>query len=259
MDDSKSTIFSPFMVTLLISLASWSHADDQFPDVGSCKIGFTAGDTVDEQLTKIAAYRACVASFRDSKISEANDPSKSVAEVKAAVEAARDAQTATQQAEEGEARAKEKGKFLGWNWGVGVGASFGRGDDRVSEAEIVDGVVRITKEVSNTPRIVLELHNFIWEFPIGKRQAGFGPFAAVNFGASDGDTLTSFGGGAMLGVKRAEGSGSFNIGAGIMLDQGVKVLGQGFEEDAPPPGMETEIRFKEKSQSAFVVFISTTF
>ncbi len=153
----------------------------------------------------------------------------------------------------------DSNEFLGWKWGIGVGAGFGLGDDRVSEAEIVNGVVRVTKDVSNDPRIVLEVHNFVRDFEIGNREAGFGLFGAVNFGAAGDDTLTSFGGGVMLGIKRAEGPNSFNIGFGLMLDQGVKVLGDGFVENQPPPAMETEVRFREESQASVLVFISTTF
>lgn len=152
--------------------------------------------------------------------------------------------------------AQNQQEFLGFRWGLGVGAAFGD-SRRVSSAEVVDGVVRVTKTVTDSPRIVLEIHNFWLQYK--DNTLGIGPFAAVNFGATDGDTLTSFGGGVMVGAKRPGGSGSFNLGIGYMLDQNVKRLGDGIVEGAPLPGDETEIRFKEESDGAFLVFVSTTF
>lgn len=150
-------------------------------------------------------------------------------------------------------------KFLGFNWGLGVGASFGLGADRIESAELVNGVVRVSEEVTNTPRIVLEVHNF-WKREDGQdRSFGHGPFAAINFGASDADTLSAFGAGYMWGVKRKDSSSSFNIGVGLMLDRGVQQLGDNIENGKALPEGETDIRFKKESELAALLFVSTTF
>ena len=263
------------------------NADSLFPTVSGCQKNWSDADTYDVQSERIEQYKNCMDRAADRLLSDAQTALaefsaktqvfKNMPEIQAldvpsisavnettddalnALTEAAKAVAASKDADDKRKKAEEKKKLLGWNWGAGVGASFGLEGDRISDAEIQNGVVRVKKDVTNTPRLVLEIHNFIGELEVGKREGGHGPFAAVNFGAADGNTLTAFGLGWMWGVKHAERDGSFNIGLGLMLDQNVKVLGDGFTENAPPPPMETEVRFKEESQLSAVVFFSTTF
>ena len=55
-----------------------------------------------------------------------------------------------------------------------------------------------------------------------------------------------------------KGSG-FSVGAGLILDGDVKSLGKGFEENKPPPGTETTVRFETKARGSWVVFFTRTF
>lgn len=138
------------------------------------------------------------------------------------------------------------------------------GDDRVEEAVLdANGIVRVTDDVTDSPRALLEIHYFIKTK--GRKNGtkfGHGPFASVNFGATGGDTLSSFGLGYMIGWKRnsdPDNDAAFNIGIGVSLDQNVKKLGDGIFENEPLPAGETEIRFKEDSELAGLIFVSATF
>lgn len=170
-------------------------------------------------------------------------------------------------------------EFMGINWGIGIGAAFGNGPDRISEAEMVNNLVRVKDDVTNTPRLVLEVHDFMYKLrPISEwRESGqgnvtdanvspdyrwgVGPFVAVNFGStgSEASTLTSFGGGIIFGRRMRNSDRSFNIGLGYMLDANVKQFGDGIHKNMALPEGETEIRFKEESESSFIIFFSTTF
>lgn len=209
--------------------------------------------SLDEQLRQADAIEECSRTLAVEARVQARD--RAISATQAAEMTARAAAEANR-ARAAKTEAENAKDFLGFSWGIGVGAGFGS-STRVSDATVVDGVVRVDKDVTDSPRIVLELHQFWHQWRDHKW--GLGPFAAVNFGATDGNTLTSFGGGLMIGRRRDSGSGSFNIGAGIMLDQNVKVLGAGIKDGEPLPGGEIEVRFKEKSDSALLVFVSTTF
>ncbi len=55
------------------------------------------------------------------------------------------------------------------------------------------------------------------------------------------------------------GASSFNIGIGAVVDPRVQVLGDGFVENQPPPGTETEVRYKTTDQWGVVVLFSFSF
>ena len=163
---------------------------------------------------------------------------------------------AATEAVEAEQQANDVEQFFGAGWGIGVGAGFGQGDDRIESASLVNNIVRVDEEVTNSPRLFLETHYF---FKTKSARIGHGPFATVNFGANGEDTLTSFGLGWMVGLKRPNSANSLNIGLGYVLDQGVKKFGSGIREGQPLPTGETEIRFEKESEPAFVILVSTSF
>ena len=160
--------------------------------------------------------------------------------------------------------------FLGISFGVAFGMTTDIGSgDRVDGAELVNGVVRVTKAANHRPRILLETHYF-WrvdaentvvsfggaEVPVRTADIGFGPFAAIQ--GSDDELLEAFAIGGMVGFKRSERS-SFNIGIGVALDPNVKVLGDGLTPNEPLPAGETTVRFKEEARWGVLTLVSFTF
>jgi hypothetical protein len=155
--------------------------------------------------------------------------------------------------------------FLGLNLGLGLGVSFDLGSgDRIADAEVVDGIVRVTKEQNIVPRIVLEAHYFIRhngrgeDFNLATR--GNGPFVCVQ--SSGQNAIEGFGLGWMWGWRYKPGppsSKSFNLAAGLIFDGNVTVLGDGLEANEPLPAGETAIRFKEESRLGALIFGSFSF
>ena len=124
----------------------------------------------------------------------------------------------------------EDGEFAGLDLGVGLSLTLDLGDnDRVDDAEIVDGIVRVSDENNARARIMLESHYF---FPgkgsffgiVQEGNWGIGPFIAVQPGSDD--IIDAIRGGLMLGFRRADnGNSSWNFGLGVVVDPNVKILG----------------------------------
>jgi hypothetical protein len=75
------------------------------------------------------------------------------------------------------------------------------------------------------------------------------------------DVLAGVGLGFMFGWRTPQntnGSG-FSVGLGAILDANVKSLGDGFEENKPPPPGETSVRFEEKARWSALLFFTRTF
>jgi hypothetical protein len=193
----------------------------------------------------------------------ASDPKNSV-------QGASVAATRTALAEEIEAGAREaeaQGQFLGLNWGIGLGVSqlF---DDAIEEAAVVDGVVRVTKESQLQPRVLLEFHRFFFSREGGKDpgtnnqaiKTGHGPFVAV--AATDDNVLAGIAAGWMWGWKDFRlpaTDDAFTVGIGLILDDDIKDLADGFDEDKPLPEGETDIRFEEKARVGVVLLFTRSF
>ncbi|MDP1028202.1 hypothetical protein Q5H91_13340 [Sphingomonas sp. KR1UV-12] len=127
--------------------------------------------------------------------------------------------------------------------------------DRISEAVIVDGKVRVTHQNNGRARIMLEGHHF---FASNSAKTGVGPFIAVQPGSSE--IIEAIGMGVMIGFRHnTKSTQSFNIGVGIVLDPNTRVLGDGFRENQPPPGNETEVRYRETLQTGILVLTSFSF
>jgi len=155
--------------------------------------------------------------------------------------------------------------FMGLKWGIGIGYSHGF-DDIIDEAEIVDGVVRVKKDLTEQPRVIFEFHNYRWCHRKGRStgddlpvKTGCGPFAAV--ATRDDKILSGVAAGWMYGWKTGTGTDAtgFSVGVGVIVDSGGKVLGEGFKDgEAPPPGA-TEVLLKEKAVASGVIFFTRTF
>ena len=175
--------------------------------------------------------------------------------------------------------------FGGIEFGVGMAFSLDLGDrDRVRDAQLVNGIVRVSRGDNVRARLILETHYFFTpqtDFPLfgicnpSRRRSGtqtpspndcasdqpmwgWGPFIAVQPGSDN--IIDAIGAGLMVGLRRpGEGSQSFNIGVGILYDMDVQLLGDGIFENEPLPPGETEIRYRREAQSGLMVMSSYSF
>jgi hypothetical protein len=150
-------------------------------------------------------------------------------------------------------------EFMDLGWGLGFGFSFGQ-DDFIEEAAVVDNVIRVTKDRTDRSRAMLEFHRY---FGCNEKQTltdrGCGPFLAV---AADGnDVLAGVGIGFIYGrkLKNPTDSEGFSVGIGLVFDNDVKTLADGFAEGLPLPAGETGIRYEEKARWSTLLFVTRTF
>lgn len=153
--------------------------------------------------------------------------------------------------------------YQGFNWGVGLGYSFGMGGQRVESAEVVNGVLRVQSDVTDQPRLVLELHAHLKTWPRANGALlAIGPFASIQTakGESGGDSLSSFAVGVMFGIQdEAKSTTGWNLGVGYVYDSNVQLLGRGLEDGQPLPTGETEVRFRRASAGGVMVMFSRQF
>lgn len=161
----------------------------------------------------------------------------------------------------------EAEEFAGANFGVGISLTHDIGEEsRVSEACVDDnGIVRAQKENNDIARVMLESHYF-FENNEGRRflwflapeKWGHGPFLALQPGTDD--IIEALGFGWMLGFRKdQQSSESWNLGLGLVIDPSVKVLADGMKENKPLPEGESQIRYKETSQTGLLVLFSFSF
>lgn len=178
-----------------------------------------------------------------------------------------------------------KTRFGGLEFGIGLGFTTDLGRrDRIGKAELINNVVRVTDSENTRARLLLESHYFFTPTNAkggyaewlgvknysdkvdssgaiirrGVKNWGVGPFIALQ--AGEGELVQAVGAGLMFGLRRpGEGSGSFNLGVGVLYDMNVRTLGDGIVENQPLPAGETEIRYKERSQSGLMILSSYSF
>ncbi|MGQ0546378.1 MAG: hypothetical protein ACT4P3_13745 [Betaproteobacteria bacterium] len=153
---------------------------------------------------------------------------------------------------------KADAEFLGLNWGLGFGFSFGS-SDAVDDAEVVNGIVRVKSQKKQQPRVLFEFHKYFWcHGDAVEVKKGCGPFVAV--AASQDKAVSGIGIGFMYGEKRKPAdSDGFSLGVGAILDGKVKDLAEGFRRDQPLPAGETAVRFEEKARWSLLLFVTRTF
>ncbi len=161
-------------------------------------------------------------------------------------------------------------QFAGLNFGVGISLTLDTGSNsRIDAAQIIQStengvtssIVRVDKESNDRARIMLESHYFFTpnnKF-LGRDSGawGIGPFIALQPGTDE--IIETIGGGVMIGFKRPDSSGSWNLGLGYAVDPRVQILGDGFVENEAPPAGETAVRFKETSQGGVLLITSFSF
>lgn len=166
-------------------------------------------------------------------------------------------------------------KFGGIEFGIGIAFSYDLGDnDRIKEAELVNGIVRVTDRENVRARIILESHYFFT--PTGgvfgdelfglknlpgknmRKEWGIGPFVALQPGTND--VIDALGAGIMVGFRRPNSeTQSFNIGVGVLYDLNTRLLGEGLAANQPLPSGETAIRYLEEEQSGLLLLSSYSF
>lgn len=193
---------------------------------------------------------------------------------------------------------ENKRKFGGIEFGVGIAYTLDTGRyQRIREAELVNGIVRVNRSENSSARFVLESHYLFT--PINRRlngntndflgltnscekwteettkagdeqklppkrtcetiraQWGIGPFVALQPGTDN--VIDAIGTGIMVGLRRSSKStDSFNLGIGAMVDINAQTLGNGIVEDQPPPAGDT-LRFKRRSQLGLLLMSSYSF
>ncbi len=175
--------------------------------------------------------------------------------------------------------------FGGIDFGIGISMTYDLGkNERVRDATIVDGIVRVTHAENVRARVVLESHYFftptlgatrrkeaddycadVKHDPVQYRNCrsslkdfGIGPFVALQPGSDK--VIDAIGAGVMVGLRRGtDRASSLNFGIGIFYDVDTQILGNGFEDDQPPPGNEVEVRFRRQSQSGILFLSSFSF
>lgn len=156
------------------------------------------------------------------------------------------------------------------DWGVGLAVLKPKAKS-VSDATIVNGLVRVNSTSQNQASLLVARHFYPWRV---KRECVssegvtssqfwatcFGAMIGVglgNAGSSNSNQIINFAGiGLTLGGSvNANDSVAWNFGVGVGRQFNVKVLGDGFKEnEAPPPG-ETQVRYKTiDTNSPFVFF-----
>lgn len=145
--------------------------------------------------------------------------------------------------------------FLGdLKLGLGFGMVLNLGSiDRVDEAQIVNGVVRVTDDGNNTVRPIFEGHVF-WDV---NDKVAAGPFVGVQL--DEGSVVKALGGGVMTGFRVSKGKQTLNFGVGAFLDPKVRTLGNGIVEDQPLPSGEDQIRYRNRSRLGVLVMTSYGF
>ena len=148
------------------------------------------------------------------------------------------------------------------NWGAGLGFVLDlEGKEKVGEAEVVNGIVRIRDENDGSAGLMLETHYFFHPGHGADNTEpgwGVGPFVAVQLGNDE--LIQTVALGIMFGVRRHERSASsFNIGFGLAVDPDAQVLGDGLVANEPLPVGETGIRYKEEAQYGFLIVTSFSF
>jgi hypothetical protein len=210
----------------------------------------------------VAALTAACAIFLATPLAAAQKTTEQIGAENAASQAAKEAK---------EEETVQK-SFAGFQLGVGLSLTIDSGsEDRITNAQVVNGIVRVDNEDNAIARIMLETHYFFTPSGclfalktaneacalLSENEWGWGPFVAIQPG--EGEIVDAIGLGLMLGFRREGREDSFNLGLGYVVDPNSRVLGDGITVNQPLPLGETEIRFKEKEQWGWVIITSYTF
>jgi hypothetical protein len=171
---------------------------------------------------------------------------------------------------------------FGLGLGVSVSGDLGR-QSHIVQATNVNGIVRIKDTQDVIVGFVLEAHYFFSQGPLWAQQHsrpwnphwGTGPFVAIEIGgggapASAAGPITAYGLGWMIGFRQpssidANGIPSYtsrlswNLGIGLRVDPGAKVLGDGIVANQPVPPLETGNDIRLKTSPRYGLMIVSSF
>lgn len=157
--------------------------------------------------------------------------------------------------------------FAGLELGVGLSFTVDIGKrDRIGNATLVNGVIRVDDENNDRARVMLESHYFLTPGVGGNNpddptvkpaRWGIGPFVAIQPGSDE--VIEAIGMGLMIGLRRGDSGQSFNLGFGYVVDPNTRVLGDDLRPNAPLPPGETEIRYKDTAQNGYLILTSFSF
>ena len=183
------------------------------------------------------------------------------------------------------------------HFGVGLSLTHDPGgSDRVDDAEIVNGIVRINRDSNTRARVMLEWHSWMFCEHLEEREVvDDGTHRSIEITKGEGDNIKKYwkqeppclptrrSSGAFVAVQPGSdsvidaiglgwmfrfpdklqmlGNRTLNIGFGLIADQGVRVLGDGFVENTAPPTSptgtpETQVRYRTTSQSGIFAMAS---
>lgn len=164
--------------------------------------------------------------------------------------------------------------FTGWAVGLAVVKPK---ISSVGEATVVDGKVRSSSSASQEASILVSNHIYpfagkgeceaaadgtaVLDAVARRLQRCVGLMVGVGLGTAGGSgdsQLINFAGiGLSIGGPPTGNKRGWHLGLGIGRKFNVKTLGDGFKEGEPPPGTESQVRYKTIDTSAKFIYIST--
>lgn len=143
-------------------------------------------------------------------------------------------------------------------FGIGLAVTTNLGRERsIQEAQLVNGIIRVTSERQIVPRLMLEKH---W-FPSDTFHEGCkcknGIFVGVSL-LGDKQIMDAIALGYIAGFKPNTDGSSHNLGVGFALQPYSRVLGDGLSKNQPLPVGETAIRYKETNRTSLIFFYTYT-
>lgn len=163
--------------------------------------------------------------------------------------------------------------LAGFHFGTAISFTHDMsGSPRIKTASVVNGIVRVTEQQNDIPRIMLESHYMfklekdtpfcllVWTGCIAstKEKWGWGPYVAIQPGTDN--VIQAVAMGLMLGFKREKDDKlSWNLGLGVSVDPNTKVLGDGITRNAALPTGETEARLRTTSRAGLQIIFSAAF
>ena len=172
----------------------------------------------------------------------------------------------------------------GLSWGIGLAADFDVSGKRVSNATVVNNIIRATDTSSNVGvSFVLEAHYFLKAREVGQTTyclshgvfdwincsiVATGPFVAIEIGGGAtsatgaGGPVTGYALGWMVGLQHPtslpKSTSSWNLGIGLRVDPRSQVLGDGLVVNQPLPAGDS-IRLKTEPRLGLMLLSSFSF
>lgn len=142
-------------------------------------------------------------------------------------------------------------------FGVGLAVTTNLGKERsIQEAQLVNGIVRVTSERQVVPRLMLEKHWYLRDDWKGGYKPGLFVGASL---LGDRQVMDAVALGFLAAFKPNSGTTTtHNLGIGIALQPYSRVLGDGLSKNQPLPAGETQIRYKETNRTALILFYTYT-